>query len=211
MSGIDIEKNHTSEMVLNWLAGGNSSVSSNFSVNSDASDSAEDDVEYKRDRLYKNVLNRDLEKEVEEAFSLFDRDGDHIIDFSECQAAFKALRLDPSADNIKALFKELGKDESDVLTLMDFKTLVIARIHTRYTSDEVEKIFNQLQDGKGRITIESLRRAVSKIGSDISNEELNLMISEASSNGDFVTMEDFSKLMKRSWAGDPIDMLSDSE
>ncbi|AFZ81250.1 centrin, putative [Theileria equi strain WA] len=183
-------------MVLNWLAGGDADLSNSFSTNSDASDSAESDVEDKRGRLYKNVLNRDLEKEVEEAFSLFDKDGDHVIDFFECQAAFKALRLDPSSENIKELFKELGKDESDVLTLMDFKTLVIARIHTRYTSSEVEKIFNQIQDGKG---------------SNISNEELNLMISEASSNGDFITIEDFSRLMKRSWTGDPIDMLSDSE
>lgn len=198
-------------MVLNWLAGGDADLSNSFSTNSDASDSAESDVEDKRGRLYKNVLNRDLEKEVEEAFSLFDKDGDHVIDFFECQAAFKALRLDPSSENIKELFKELGKDESDVLTLMDFKTLVIARIHTRYTSSEVEKIFNQIQDGKGKITLDSLRRAVNKIGSNISNEELNLMISEASSNGDFITIEDFSRLMKRSWTGDPIDMLSDSE
>eukprot|EP00375_Theileria_parva_P001642 XP_764315.1 hypothetical protein [Theileria parva strain Muguga] len=147
-------------------------------------------------KLRKNIMNRALEAEVEEAFSLFDKNNDNKIDFFECQAAFKALRLNPSSENIKELFKEVGKDENDTLTPTDFKTLIVSRIHTRYNSKEIEKIFNQLQDGTG---------------ADISENELSLMISEASSNGTYIPYEDFANLLKRSWTGDPFDLIFDSE
>ncbi|UKK02858.1 centrin [Theileria orientalis] len=158
-------------------------------------------------KLHKNVLNRSLEAEVEEAFSLFDRNGDQKIDFFECQAAFKALRLNISPENVKELYKDLGKDEKDFLTITDFKTLVISRIHTRYNNTEIQKIFNQLQDGTGKITLESLRSSINKIGVDISDEELSLMVSEASSNKTYIPFDDFAKLLKRSWTGDPLDMI----
>uniref|UniRef100_A0A3B0MYD4 Centrosome protein (Centrin), putative n=1 Tax=Theileria annulata TaxID=5874 RepID=A0A3B0MYD4_THEAN len=162
-------------------------------------------------KLRKNIMNRALEAEVEEAFSLFDRNNDNKIDFFECQAAFKALRLNPSPENIKELFKEVGKDENDTLTPTDFKTLIVSRIHTRYNSQEIEKIFNQLQDGTGKITLESLKSAVNQIGADISDNELSLMISEASSKGTYIPLEDFANLLKRSWTGDPFDLIFDSE
>ncbi|UKJ89868.1 centrin [Theileria orientalis] len=158
-------------------------------------------------KLHKNILNRSLEAEVEEAFSLFDRNGDQKIDFFECQAAFKALRLNISPENAKELYKDLGKDENDFLTITDFKTLVISRIHTRYNNTEIQKIFNQLQDGTGKITLESLRSSINKIGVEISDEELNLMVSEASSNKTYIPYDDFAKLLKRSWTGDPLDMI----
>lgn len=54
-------------------------------------------------KLRKNIMNRALEAEVEEAFSLFDKNNDNKIDFFECQAAFKALRLNPSSENVSSL------------------------------------------------------------------------------------------------------------
>ncbi|BAM41876.1 centrin [Theileria orientalis strain Shintoku] len=170
----------------------------------------ESDYEYtpeQLNKLHKNVLNRSLEAEVEEAFSLFDRNGDQKIDFFECQAAFKALRLNISPENVKELYKDIGKDEKDFLTITDFKTLVISRIHTRYNNTEIQKIFNQLQDGTGKITLESLRSSINKIGVEISDEELTLMVSEASTNKTYILYDDFAKLLKRSWTGDPLDMI----
>ncbi|GIX61576.1 centrin, putative [Babesia caballi] len=99
--------------------------------------------------IHRNVLNPELEKEVEDAFALFDRDSNGTIDFFECQASFRALRLNASRDAVRTMFAELNKDENDTLTLADFKTLVLQVIHRRYTAGEAAKIFALLEDGSG--------------------------------------------------------------
>lgn len=47
------------------------------------------------------------------------------------------------------MFAELNKDVEDILTISDFKTLVIKVIHRRYNAGEAAKIFELLEDGSG--------------------------------------------------------------
>ncbi|CDR96747.1 hypothetical protein, conserved [Babesia bigemina] len=173
--------------------------------------------------IHRNVLNPELEKEVEDAFALFDRDGNGQIDFFECQAAFRALRLNASRDAVTTMFAEINKGQHDAITLADFKTLVLKVIHKRYTAGEAAKIFALLEDGSGKITMDSLRAVVADlgrgyplwnltvaVGSSIDDEDLGLMISEASGSKDYVTYEDFRKVLKAAWRGDAMDRMEDA-
>ncbi|GBE58806.1 centrin [Babesia ovata] len=160
--------------------------------------------------IHRNVLNPELEKEVEDAFALFDRDGNGEIDFFECQAAFRALRLNASRDAVTTMFAEIKKGQTDVITLADFKTLVLQVIHKRYTAGEAAKIFALLEDGSGKITMDSLRTVVADLGSSIDDEDLRLMISEASGSKNYVTYDDFKRVLKAAWRGDAMGRMEDT-
>lgn len=71
-----------------------------YNVTSD-DDNCESHSEELVEKIRKNVLNRTLELEVEEAFNLFDRDQNNRIDFFECQAAFKAMRLNSNHESVR--------------------------------------------------------------------------------------------------------------
>eukprot|EP00371_Babesia_bovis_P003236 XP_001611883.1 hypothetical protein [Babesia bovis T2Bo] len=148
------------------------------------------------DKIHKNVLNPDLEKEVEDAFNLFDRDGDGHLTVFECQAAFRALRLNASREAVKAMFAEANKTDNDTLTLYDFKTLVIQVIHKRYNAGEAAKIFALLEDGTGM---------------SLDDKHIQLMIAEAANGKNYVTYELFRKVLKIAWRGGINDDIDDEE
>lgn len=173
----------------------------------DADSLSDADVQGSIKRIHANVLNSELEKEVEGAFALFDKDKNGLLDLFECQAAFRALRLGARRDTVKAMFAELNKTEEESLTVSDFKTLVLKVIHKRYNSREAAKIFALLADDNGVITVQSLAQAVKRIGSSPGEEDLPLMISEASGGKDHVTFEEFKKILKLSWRGDAAEFL----
>ncbi|ORM40155.1 uncharacterized protein BXIN_1307 [Babesia sp. Xinjiang] len=173
----------------------------------DDADSFASDAEVppeKIERIHKNVLNAELEKEVENAFELFDSDGNGELSLFECQAAFRALRLNASRSTVsqhnslvigimsqvKTMFAELNKGEDDTLTLSDFKTLVLQVIHKRYNAGEAAKIFALLEDGTEM---------------SVDDDEINLMVTEASNGKDYVTYEEFKKVLKLAWRGGPMD------
>ncbi|EDO08315.2 EF-hand domain family protein [Babesia bovis T2Bo] len=163
------------------------------------------------DKIHKNVLNPDLEKEVEDAFNLFDRDGDGHLTVFECQAAFRALRLNASREAVKAMFAEANKTDNDTLTLYDFKTLVIQVIHKRYNAGEAAKIFALLEDGTGKITAESIRNIVDELGMSLDDKHIQLMIAEAANGKNYVTYELFRKVLKIAWRGGINDDIDDEE
>lgn len=162
-------------------------------------------------KIHRNVLNPELEREIEAAFSLFDKDGNGKLDFFECQAAFRALRLNASRETVKAMFAELNKDVEDILTISDFKTLVIKVIHRRYNAGEAAKIFELLEDGSGKITRESLAAVLRQLGGTMDDEDLNIMIKEAANGKDYVKFDDFRKILKLAWRGDTSDELYDEK
>lgn len=162
-------------------------------------------------RIQRNVLNPELEREVEEAFELFDRDGNGLLDFFECQASFRALRLNASRDTIRTMFAEINKEEDSYLSMKDFKTLVLQVIHKRYNSSEAAKIFALLEDGTGKITVNSLHNVLKRLGTRMDDEDVQLMITEAAPGKDHVSFEEFKKILKQSWRGDPLTSLYDSE
>ncbi|GFE53372.1 caltractin [Babesia ovis] len=161
------------------------------------------------DKIHRNVVNPDLEKEVEDAFTLFDRDGNRELSLFECQAAFRALRLNASREAVKTMFAEVNKTEHDTLTLSDFKTLVLQVIHKRYNAAEAAKIFSLLEDGTGKITIRSLRATIADLGMSLDDGDIELMVTEAAKGKSYVTYDQFRKVLKKAWRGDIMDDMDD--
>ncbi|KAK2196481.1 bifunctional EF-hand domain/EF-hand domain pair [Babesia duncani] len=190
------------------LLGGHSPVNMNFNGMDEALLIGEEAVRIQHTRIG-GVITSSIEREIVDAFRLFDANNDGEINFYECQAAFRALRLNSDIASMRELFASAGKTIEDCLRLEDFRNLTVSQIPGRYTNEEVNRIFDLLQDGNGMITLSSLSAAAERIGASFRREELEIMVSEACKNGVGITLEEFRPLLWRSWSGGDGDGLSD--
>lgn len=89
--------------------------------------------------------------------------------------------------------------ENDFLTMDDFIRLMT---EPRYVDpsdsrDELEKVFDLFdEDHKGYISLKDLRKAATDLGESMADEELNEMISRASTDGK-VTLAQFRDIMNK--------------
>ncbi|KAF2089517.1 EF-hand, partial [Saccharata proteae CBS 121410] len=152
-------------------------------------------------------LTDEQREEINEAFQLFDLDKDNHIDYHELKVAMKALGFDLPKPEILTILRAHGVPASSLnnppnakaplpapsftgptrllLPLAQFQTLMAHRILTRDPRDEILRAFELFDEGgKGRITLEDLRRVARELGEGLQEEELAAMIDEFDLDGD---------------------------
>ena len=70
------------------------------------------------------VLTEEQEKEIRDAFALFDSDGSGAIDANELKIAMDALGFDIYADEAKRLIADIDADGSGTIELPEFMSMM---------------------------------------------------------------------------------------
>jgi len=138
--------------------------------------------------------------EIKEVFDLFDLDGSGHLDVSELRVAMRALGFDITKEEAKAMENKLAVPRpGDKLQIPfdAFTASMTERMVNRDSRDEIAKAFALFDEDKsGTITLEQLRKVSKELGENMTDAELEEMISEADSNGDGkVTLDDFIRVM----------------
>ena len=133
-------------------------------------------------------------------FDLFDVDGSGFLDAAELRVAMRALGFDMSKEEAKALESKLGVSRGSDKVVVPFEAFEAAmseRMMNRDSRDEIAKAFALFDEEKtGEISLKTLRKVAKELGENMTDGELEEMISEADTNGDgLVTLEDFIKVM----------------
>ncbi|OJD40551.1 cell division control protein cdc31 [Diplodia corticola] len=155
-------------------------------------------------------LSDEQREEINEAFQLFDLDKDGHIDYHELKVAMKALGFDLPKQEILTILRVNGIPANTIngkskapatsnnnnnpaftgptrllLPLQTFQAIMAHRIMTRDPSDEVMRAFELFDEGgKGKITLQDLRRVARELGEGLQEEELAAMIEEFDLDGD---------------------------
>jgi Ca2+-binding EF-hand superfamily protein len=74
----------------------------------------------KKVRKKRKELTEEQIEVLTQAFNLFDQDGSGMIDVHELKEAMKALGFEVSNDDVKAMMKEIDKDNSGTIELDEF-------------------------------------------------------------------------------------------
>jgi centrin-1 len=130
-----------------------------------------------------NGLSEDQKNEIREAFDLFDADGGGTIDTNELKVAMKALSLDPSDEELAKMVSEVDIDASGTIDFSEFFKMMTAKISSKDSEEEIRKIFSLFSEGKETIDLSNMQRMAKEIGETMSDEEIQLMIDEADSDG----------------------------
>lgn len=153
-------------------------------------------------------LTDEQREEVEQAFQLFDMDRDRRIDYHELKVAMKALGFDVPKSEILAVLQTHGSPSTAgaqqqgqgqqgqqqpaayhhpklLLSFQSFQYLMAQRILARDPREEILRAFELFDEGgKGKISLQDLRRVARELGEGLQEEELVAMIEEFDLDGD---------------------------
>lgn len=128
-------------------------------------------------------------RELQDAFDLFDKDGDGAIGLDDLGNVLAVLGQDASRDDLAALLAAADRDGNGVIDRAEFVALMAKHLFTAGTRPTPEaelaaafRVFDR--DGDGLIGPDELRTALLAMGEKVSQEDLERMIRAADKNGD---------------------------
>ena len=132
---------------------------------------------------------------IEKAFKLFaDRNG--MMNLNNMAIAMKELKFDESEPVIYDLISELEAENKESISYDDFVDQLTAKLQDRESPKATERVFELfVEDPKGNLTFEDLKKVHQDIGEEASDEDLRRLIKSGASNGEDIPYEEFHSIM----------------
>ncbi|OMO55375.1 Calcium-binding EF-hand [Corchorus capsularis] len=143
------------------------------------------------------VLSEELIVEFQEAFCLFDKDGDGCITMEELAIAIKSLDENPTEEELRNMINEVDIDGNGTIEFGEFLNLMARKLKEAEAEEELKEAFRVFdKDQDGYISPNELRQVMINIGEKLTEEELDMMIREADLDGDGqVNYDEFVRMM----------------
>jgi calmodulin len=156
----------------------------------------------------KNQLNKQnmmTEEQIEtykEAFSMYDKNGDSKITIDELGDVVRNLGINPSKQKLSELLKEIDLDNSGTIEFNEFQIWMSNKMNSGKFERNEEDLLNCFkvfdENGDQFITAEELKSVMKRLGQNLDDDEINLMITEADIDGDNrINFKEFVQLMKK--------------
>ena len=144
---------------------------------------------------YKPEFNKEELYSIEKAFKLFaDRNG--MINLNNMVIAMKELKFDQNEPVIYDLMAELESENQGSLSYDEFVDRLTEKLQDRESEKATERVFDLfVEDPKGTVTFEVLKKVAVETGDNTSDEELQRLIKSGASNGTDIPYEEFRSIM----------------
>ncbi|CBI34166.3 hypothetical protein VitviT2T_021291 [Vitis vinifera] len=144
-----------------------------------------------------DVLTAEQIAEFQEAFCLFDMDGDGCITLDELATVMKSLEHSTTKEELQTMMDEVDVDGNGTIEFGEFLNLMARKMKESEAEEELKeafKVFDKDQDGY--ISANELRNVMFNLGERLTDEEAEQMIREADLDGDGqVNYEEFVRMM----------------
>ena len=146
-------------------------------------------------------------EELEEAFSLFDREGRGTIASGDLGTALRSLELAPTEEELTEMVTEIDSADSD--GRVDFPTFLtlaaqVAATHPVRPEDEIHEAMKGICGIPQNISTAELRTTLAGMGEGLTDEEIEQMIRDADVDGSgLINFEEFYQRMKKDSPGPP--------
>ena len=142
------------------------------------------------------ALGVEHKKDIAKAFALFDQDGSGKIDNKALLVCLQALGQSPTTQELNQIVTNYG-DEDGNLDYNAFQSILNANINKADSHEQMTQAFKFFANpSTNTIEVNDLKAVADELGDSISVEEIQQMISIASSAGDGgVTLDDFCKIV----------------
>eukprot|EP01080_Neovahlkampfia_damariscottae_P002536 gene2536-3498_t len=136
-------------------------------------------------------------KEFQEAFNLFDQNGDGDISVEELKIVFSNIGHEPTDEELENMLNEVDKDGNGKIDFDEFCQIMKSKMSTEDPRTILQKYFNDFDKNKdGFLTSEELKAVMKTIGEELTDDEVDAMIQYADKDGDGkVGIEDFFSVM----------------
>ncbi|URE21502.1 hypothetical protein MUK42_10586 [Musa troglodytarum] len=144
-----------------------------------------------------DLLTEEQISEFQEAFCLFDKDGDGCITLEELGTVIKSLGQNPSEEELQEMIREVDSDGNGTIEFAEFLNLMSRKVKETNVEEELKEAFKVFdKDQNGYISASELRNVMMNLGEKLTDEEVDQMIREADLDGDGqVNYEEFVRMM----------------
>ena len=145
-------------------------------------------------------LKKERENELKEAFDMFDRDKDSMINKRELGCVLRSIGQEPSEQDLSDMLADISKEDDSPLTFEDVMEIINKNLNGTEAEEELIEAFKVFdKEGNGLIPVGEFKHLMLTLGEKLPEEEVDEMIKEADPNNEGnVNYIDFSKriLMK---------------
>ncbi|EZG55535.1 calmodulin [Gregarina niphandrodes] len=126
-------------------------------------------------------LSREVVNNFQEAFNLFDKDGDGTITAEELATVMRNLGQNPTESEVQDMMNEVDADGNGTIDFTEFLSVMARKVKDSDHKEELMAAFKVFdRDGDGVISSDELRGVMAALGETLTVEEVEEMMREAS-------------------------------
>jgi len=135
--------------------------------------------------------------DAQQAFSLFDKKGNGTVSTKELEKVFKTLSLKVEDEKLKEWADEADEEATGAISWEQFRPIYETKVKEDEDERELREAFRVLDKGnKGVIPVADLRWLLQSLGDDLTEDEIEDMITETDTDGSgTVDYDEFRALM----------------
>ncbi|KRX88755.1 Calmodulin [Trichinella pseudospiralis] len=123
--------------------------------------------------------------EFQEAFNLFDKDGDGKITSQELGIVMRSLGQRPTESELRDMVNEVDEDGNGTIEFDEFLQMMSRKMKDSDSEQELKEAFQVFdKDKDGFISAAELHYVMTNLGEKLTDEEVQEMIREADLDGD---------------------------
>ena len=136
-------------------------------------------------------------KELKEAFDMFDRDKDGLINYNELGNVLKSQGFNPTNQELIEMIGDVDENEDDKINFEEFLILMHSRLKKADIENELNEAFSVFdKNGSGIITVKEFKRIMSSLGDKICEEEVDEIIQKVDpKNRGYINYKDLTKII----------------
>ncbi len=121
-----------------------------------------------------------------------------MVNLNNMVIAMKELKFDESEPVIYDIVSEIEQENKGALSYEDFVDKLTEKLQDRDSEKATGRFFDLfVEDPKGTITFEVLKKVAAETGDNASDEDLRRLIKSGASNGNDIPYEEFHSIMTK--------------
>jgi Ca2+-binding EF-hand superfamily protein len=133
----------------------------------------------------KKALTPDQISDLEDAFTVFDEDGDGEIGVEELELILNGLGESADIEELETRLREVDDNQDGYIDFAALVTLMTRRLDDAETYADLKKTFDQFdEDEDGAITADELQRLLGAVAHRPTSVEAKRMVATFDRNGD---------------------------
>ncbi len=136
-------------------------------------------------------------KELKEAFNMFDRDKDGLINYNELGNVLKSQGFNPTNQELLEMIADVDENEDEKINFEEFLILMHSRLKKADIENELNEAFSVFdKNGSGIISVREFKRIMGSLGDKISEDEVDEIIQKVDpKNRGYINYKDLTKII----------------
>ena len=136
-------------------------------------------------------------RELNEAFKMFDRDKDGLINYIELGYVLKSQGFNPTNQELIEMISDVDENEDDKISFEEFLILMHSRLKKADIENELNEAFKAYdKSGKGVISVKEFKRILNTLGDKVFDEEVEEILQKVDpKNKGFIDYKELTKII----------------